>query len=271
MIKGFIFTVCKIASSLCSSQRQKQGVIANERSERGNLTERERIDRPALIRLCFSALFVLLFIILILILFRRYPQLPLILTNPQEIRAFVSQFGLRAPLVFIALQVVQIIVAPLPGYIVELVAGYIFGAWHGTIYCMLGILIGSSLAFSIGRLFGRNLLQTFINKEKMQRFDDYVVHKGPFIIFLLLLFSLLGDFTYYLAGLTPIPYLIFIFMVLIARLPTNIAYNLVGSKAFSLSLAQWLILIGILLLLAGLFYRFRHQIEKIIIRLTKKS
>jgi uncharacterized membrane protein YdjX (TVP38/TMEM64 family) len=207
--------------------------------------------------------------LLVLLFFRRYPELPSIITDPRKVRAFIAQFGMRAPTIFITLQIMQIIVAPMPGYVIELVAGYIFGAVKGTILCNLGVLIGSTIAFWVGRIFGRNLLLIFISPDKMHKFDGYVVHKGPFIIFLLLLFSPLGDITYYLSGLTPIPYFIYLAMVFIARLPMNIAYNLVGSKAFSLSIREWAILIGIMSVLAALFYLNRKRIEHIIERFAK--
>jgi uncharacterized membrane protein YdjX (TVP38/TMEM64 family) len=217
----------------------------------------------------YSILPIVVLALIAFFVFRKYPELPKIFIDSQKVRAFISQFGMRAPIIFISMQVFQIIFAPIPGYVIELVSGYIFGAVKGTIFCISGVLIGSTIAFWVGRIFGRNLLQIFVPKDKMHKFDEYIVHKGPFIIFLLLLFTPLGDITYYLSGLTPIPYLIYILMVFIARLPMNIVYNVVGSKAFSLSTQEWIILIVILGILALLFYLNRKRIEKLMLRFAK--
>ncbi|MCX8014827.1 MAG: VTT domain-containing protein, partial [candidate division WOR-3 bacterium] len=102
-------------------------------------------------------------------------------------------------------------------------------------------------------------------------FDNYIVRKGPFIIFLLLLipFSPLGDVIYYLSGLTAIPFGFFLLMVIIARLPSNFVYSLLGAKAFSFTVREWLIFLVVLIILTLLFYRNRRRIERLILKFVK--
>lgn len=216
------------------------------------------------------------FIIIVLVLtlfflFRRFPNLWDIFTDQQKIRSFVAGYGVRAPFYLLAVQVLQIIFAPIPGHFIAFTSGYLFGAFHGTLLSMLGIVLGCSLTFWISRIVGRKALLNFISADKMRTFDDYVLHKGPFIIFVLLLipFSPIGDVIYYLTGLTPMPFLVFLIMVIIARLPSNLINNLIGAKAFTFTVRDWVIFIGIITLFALLFYRYRRHIEKIIMRFVK--
>lgn len=212
-------------------------------------------------------------ILVFVFLFHRYPNLIKIFLDQQKIRAFVVSHGTRAPIILIALQVLQIIVAPIPGHIIGFVGGYLFGAWRGILYCMLGVVIGATLTFWIGRIFGRGLLQLFISRENMNRFDRYVLMKGPFIIFVLLLIPVtpLGDILFYLSGLTAMPFFIFLIIAVIARTPSNVINNLIGAKAATFNLQQWIIFIIVIAVFILLFYLNRQRIEKIILRFVKLS
>ena len=214
-----------------------------------------------------------LVIFAIVFLFKKYPNLLSIFLDQQKIRAFVVSHGVRAPLILIGLQVLQIIVAPIPGHIIGFVGGYLFGAWRGILYCMTGVVIGATLTFWVGRIFGRGLLQLFISHENMNRFDRYVITKGPFIIFLLLLLPVtpLGDILFYLSGLTAMPFLVFLIMALIARSPSNVINNLIGAKASTFSAQEWIIFAIVIAVFALLFYLNRKRIEKIIMRFVKLS
>lgn len=235
------------------------------------MIEKKLKAKKKLLAFIYISIFILVVILIIIFLFKRYPILLTFFTDQPKIRYFVTQSGALAPFVLIGLQVLQIIFAPIPGHIIGFVAGYLFGAIQGTTFCLIGIFIGASITFGISRIFGRRLLKLFISQENMQRFDNYIVRKGPFIIFVLLLipFSPLGDIIYYLSGLTPIPFFIYIIMVLMARLPNSFVNNLIGAKAFTFTAFQWIIFILILVILVLLFYLSRKRIENIISRFVK--
>lgn len=205
------------------------------------------------------------------VLIKKYPDILKIFTDQEKIREYITRYGTRAPLILIGLQVFQIVFAPIPGHILGFASGYLFGAVKGTGYCLIGILIGASLAFFLARIFGRQLLKLFISHEKMHHFDNYIVHKGPFVLFVLLLvpFSPFGDILYYLAGLTALPYLVYVLIVLAARIPNNFINNLIGAKAFSFSSREWIIFAAVLAVLTLIFYLNRKKIEKVVDRLVK--
>jgi len=229
----------------------------------GNNTKKKKL-------LAYSYIAGLIVIIaaVLVFLFLKYPNLLTVFTEQSKTREFVAQYGIRAPFILIGLQILQIIFAPIPGHLIGFVAGYLFGSFKGTLFCLLGIFVGASITFWIGRIFGRRLLKLFISQPNIRRFDNYVVRKGPFIIFVLLLipFSPLGDILYYLSGLTAIPFLVYIIMVLIARLPNSYVNNLIGAKAFSFTAREWIIFLIILVIFALVFYFNRKKIENLILR-----
>jgi len=85
---------------------------------------------------------------------------PLTFFSSQEtIRDFVNQFGILSPLVFIVLQILQVVITPFSHYAVSFAGGFIFGTWQGFIYNWIGRVIGTAIAFYLGRYFGRKIIK----------------------------------------------------------------------------------------------------------------
>ncbi len=88
-------------------------------------------------------LLVLLALAVIVVLWLARSPLAELMNQRAAIVHYVARFGLLAPLVFIALYAIQIIIAPIPGGPVSLAAGYLFGPFWGTVYCLFGIALGA--------------------------------------------------------------------------------------------------------------------------------
>jgi uncharacterized membrane protein YdjX (TVP38/TMEM64 family) len=54
----------------------------------------------------------------------------------------IASFGVYSPLVYVLIQMVQVIIAPIPGGAIEFIGGYLFGAKLGFLYSMIGLFIG---------------------------------------------------------------------------------------------------------------------------------
>ncbi|MEO0069275.1 MAG: VTT domain-containing protein [candidate division WOR-3 bacterium] len=192
-------------------------------------------------------------------------------SNPEELRLLVKGFRGWAPFGLVFLQIIQIVVAPLPGNVAAFVGGYALGFWPTIAWLMLGVMIGATVAFFIARLFGRQLLKLFLSGKTLERFDSLTLSRGTFYIFLLLLIpNPLGDWVYYLAGLTGIPFLLFLILVFIARLPSNILECGVGSTATRFGVREWLILGGVVVFLTIAYYLNQQRIERLLERFSGK-
>ena len=75
----------------------------------------------------------------------------------RKIRAWIEGWGAVAPLVFIGVQAIQVILFAIPGEVVQIAGGYLFGGWMGILLSMSGILLGSTGAFFLSRALGRQL------------------------------------------------------------------------------------------------------------------
>jgi len=113
--------------------------------------------------------------------------------DQERIRAWVEQFGVWAPLAIILLELSQALLAPIPGQAIEAVSGYLYGPFSGTLWPMIGMVIGSFLLFQLSRRFGRPLLIKLIGRKSMDRLDDLVRRGGAPFFFLIWLVPFAPD------------------------------------------------------------------------------
>jgi uncharacterized membrane protein YdjX (TVP38/TMEM64 family) len=192
----------------------------------------------------------------------------------ERVADFIRRWGAWAPVVTISLQVVQVIAAPIPGQALDAVNGYLFGPMWGTVYSMVGMMIGSFLAMGLTRRFGRPLAERLVGEQSLERIDRYARRRGPlfFLVFFLMPF-VPNDVACFLAGLTPIPLAELMLIALVGRTPSIVVSNLVGATVTELTLPQIMVFGAGTLLVALAFWRWQTRIEesqiKVAARLTE--
>ncbi|AEH44544.1 SNARE associated Golgi protein-like protein [Thermodesulfatator indicus DSM 15286] len=175
--------------------------------------------------------------------------------RPDVIRQTVESYGPYGPLVFIFIQVLQIVLAPLPGEITGFIAGYLFGAFWGFIYAMIGLTIGSSIAFYIARYFRRFFAKKFSRSKQFRRLEIFICRRGLLAIFICYLFpGFPKDSLNYFVGLFPIPFRVFLVIMVLGRIPGTLALVLQGASLYEKNWVMLGIVGGLSLILLGLFY-----------------
>jgi uncharacterized membrane protein YdjX (TVP38/TMEM64 family) len=191
--------------------------------------------------------------------------------HPEELRLLVREWGAWAPVGIILLQVVQIAVAPLPGNAMSFAAGYALGFWPTVVWLMTGVMLGAAVDFLLIKLLGRRLLKYFLPPDRLAQLDALILRRGTFYIFLLLLVpNPIGDWVYYLAGLTSLPLPVFLGLVFIGRLPSNLLECAVGASATHFGWREWTI-VGLAAAVLGLlYYQYRDKIEAALDRISAR-
>ena len=159
-------------------------------------------------------------------------------SEPDKFRQWVDSHGLLGPLAFLGMMLLQVFVAVIPGEPLEIGAGYAFGAVEGTILCILGAAIGSTLVFLFVRRFGVRAVEVFISREKIHSLR-FLQNTRRVHLFLLVAFLLPGtpkDVLCYVAGLTTLKLGPFILISSICRLPSIVTSTIGGS---ALGSGQW--------------------------------
>jgi uncharacterized membrane protein YdjX (TVP38/TMEM64 family) len=191
--------------------------------------------------------------------------------DPKLLRDWVRTWGLAAPVVIILLQAAQVLLAPIPGQVVGLASGYLFGVAWGTIYSLLGTALGSLCALALARAYGRPLVERMVSPETLARLDEGVRQRGLFFFLLAFLLPFLpDDVICFAAGLSPIPIPALMLAVLAGRPPGLFVSAWLGARAPGLELWHWMALLGTSMLLALVFLLYGDALEQWIMRLVDR-
>ncbi|MGA2464359.1 MAG: VTT domain-containing protein [Thermodesulfobacteriota bacterium] len=193
-----------------------------------------------------------------------------ILHDRHQLKVIIRSFGPYSPLAFILLQIIQVIVAPIPGGAIEFLGGYLFGVEAGFFYSMIGLILGSWMAFSLARIFEKLAVEKFVSPQTIKKFDYLIGHEGLILSFLLFLIpGFPKDALCYLLGLTPMHLGIFLTISTIGRIPGTLMATLQGAKAFEHQYKSFLVLLGISALVILAFYIYHDEIHHWIKRLKR--
>ena len=129
-----------------------------------------------------------------------------LLTNDQaQIQETIQNYGILAPLAFLIFVIIEVIIAPIPGGPIYIIAGILFHPLLGALIALIGNMIGAYIAFIIARFYGRNLVEKFITNKDLTTLDKFSKKHGALTLFLLRINPLTStDLFSYLAGISKI-------------------------------------------------------------------
>lgn len=182
------------------------------------------------------------------------------LADARAVRAFVSDHAFVSRLAMLGINIVQVLLAFLPGEPVELASGYAFGFWEGTALCLVASGLATSMIYWATRRWGWKLVGLFFDRSLFDRFSWLKSAKRLELI-MFIVFLIPGtpkDFLTYFAGLTNIRFLPVVLIATFGRIPSivtsTIAASAVGSGNWPL-VACTLVASAFLLAVGGLMYR----------------
>lgn len=181
-------------------------------------------------RLTLRILFLFLLLILSIYLFLHF-DLYLFFKDKRKIINFILSYQYHE-VVFILLQIVQVVAAPIPGELTGFIGGYLYGPVLGTIYSTIGLTLGSWLAFVLAHFFGMPLLEKVVKPAVIEKFDHFMEHQGILVSFLLFLIpGFPKDYLCYIMGVSRMPVGIFLIISAAGRLLGTIMLSVTGSSA----------------------------------------
>jgi uncharacterized membrane protein YdjX (TVP38/TMEM64 family) len=184
-----------------------------------------------------------------------------IATDKEQIKALIKSAGPLAPLLFISLQALQVIFAPIPGEATGFLGGYFFGVPLGLAFSTIGLTLGSVMAFLLGRWLEKRFVTRIVSRETMKRFDFLMDHQGALVAFILFLIpGFPKDYLCFILGLSPMDLWVFLAICTIGRIPGTLMLTIQGAEVFEGHYWSTLILFGACLVVAGLTYYFRETL-----------
>lgn len=202
-----------------------------------------------------------LFVLIMLTVGRRLVET---FSKKDEFRAWVNGSGILGPLAMIGVSCLQVVVAIIPGEPFELAAGYAFGWVWGSVWCMIGFAVASSIIFLLVKRFGMKFILLFFSQEKIDSIsflkDSKRLNLLTFVLFLIP--GSPKDVLTYFIGVTPMKLRTFLLITLVARIPSIISSTITGhltaSENYTAAIITYAIT-GVITVLCILWYR---QISK---------
>lgn len=191
-----------------------------------------------------AALLVILLFALCLLAWR---ELPAEWLDPGWLETWIKDMGVLAPLAFMLLRAVAIVLTVVPNAPLDVVGGVLFGPLRGTVYSLIGSEIGAIACFLLARALGREAINRLLHRDVAfngrypQRHMAYIVmfaRLEPVFSFALVSYG---------AGLTGMSLRSFALSTLIGMTPGTVLLNYYGKTLFS-SVSLWeQILLGLAL------------------------
>ena len=177
------------------------------------------------------------------------------------LKRMLREWGVLAPVIFIALQALQVIMSPIPGEATGILGGYLFGQWLGLLYSTIGLTLGSVAAFGIGRWLGAHYVKNLVSAETWNRLGFIVEAEGAVLCFIVYLIpGLPKDIVCYLFGISPMPLWVFALVSGLGRIPGTWVLSAQGAHTAAGDYMQAILVTAVAVAAALPLYYYRHRI-----------
>ena len=176
-----------------------------------------------------------------------------------RLQLFVENNLFLGVILFLFLQILQVVVALIPGGLIQILGGVLFSSFWGTLLCFAGVLAGEVMVFYIVRRLGRPIVETLIDSKNIKKLafleDTKKCELAVFILFLIPVMP--KDALTYLAPLTKIKPATFFILSMLARAPGIIISTVFGSSLSdgNVFIAVTMFVIVAIAGIAGILYR----------------
>lgn len=144
----------------------------------------------------------IIFIILIALYSFWNPTLP----SRMDVSEWVNQWGVSGPLALILTIILETVIAPIPGILISITAGVLYGVWPGLLYLWIGNIIGGTISFWIARKLGRLIVKKLIKEERIKIYDAFL-NRNKFLIWVVYIIPIFPvDILGYVIGFSAMPY-----------------------------------------------------------------
>lgn len=176
-----------------------------------------------------------------------YPEL--FFSTQEATKNWLQSFGIIAPIVFVLLQIVQVIFPPISHYTVGILGGFIYGPWLGGFLNWLGRVIGHSIAFYLSRTFARKWVKKFISESELTKLDSFIAGKkeaSPQSLILFLFYFLPffpDDEISYVAGMSNMKYRVFLIANVLGHVGGALSLAYIGNGIDTRDPIFWILFI----------------------------
>lgn len=190
------------------------------------------------------------------------------INSVEKLKGFILGLGFWGRMVFVLLQFLQVTFVPIPSTVLVIAGALIYGPFQASLLSFAGILLGSAVAFFLGKVFGQKLVRFMVGEETCQKWIKFLNNgKYSFVIMMLLPFFP-DDVLCLIAGVTDMSWLFFMITQFVTR-PISIFLTSYFSSGDIIpyhgwGLIVWAILITFAIVSIYLSTKYKDKIESFI-------
>ena len=192
--------------------------------------------------------------------------------NRTALQGSIEGMGVWGVIIIFALEVLQVVVAFIPGGVVELIAGALYGTIGGSIIVLAGSLLSAAIVYYLVHKLGAPFVQSFVSKKDMRffKFLQDPRNLNTMVLILYLIPGLPKDVFTYLVPLTDMPAKDFFILSTLGRAPAVIASAYMGAAMMEGNFIGAVTVFIVIMALALLGIVFRGQLSDVADRVKER-
>ena len=193
-------------------------------------------------------------------------------SNMKELIRDIKGYRKESILIYLVAQALQVVICIIPGQALQFAGEYLFGIPLGLLLSVIGIAVGSCIAYFFARMLGRDAVHLFFGERKVTEMIDLMNSpKGLIVTFIIFLIpGIPKDLCSYAAGLSNIKIRPYLIVSMVARIPGMLGCLIIGSRvgAGGYVSAAVVAAVAVVLLILGII--FRQKIIDFTYKITDK-
>ncbi|MDR0854362.1 MAG: VTT domain-containing protein [Clostridiales Family XIII bacterium] len=188
-------------------------------------------NKIKLISIAKMVFLILLVLGIPLFCYLHFPQLSELITSKTALDNLLEENKLAGAFIYIGLQLIQVVIGFIPGQIIQFAGGYAFGIFWAYVLSITGACVGTFISFTLAKVLGKDVVVMIVKEKNIRRFNNLMESKKAFvaIIIIYLLPGLPKDLFAYVAGISDVKMVPYVFTSIVARTPAMVASLIMGS------------------------------------------
>lgn len=227
------------------------------------------LEKQALFKSCFIIVVVAAVTVAAVCAVNELGRLDEYATDEEKINRFVEiieGFGGWGMAIFFVLQILQVVILPLPALVCYLPGTVIWGPLKATLLASAGVLVGSVIAYAIGKFFGKRAVVWIAGKETTEKYSAYLSKRGKVLFVLMQILPFFpDDILCMVVGLTGMNFWFFLATMVLVRPAVVATYCYLGSGTLipfsGWGIGVWAAIIVVCAVLAVLSFKYQDKLE----------
>lgn len=237
------------------------------------------LDKQPLLKSCFIIVVCMFIVISVLALLSTFADLNDYPTDEEKINRvteIIKGTGKWGMLIYVIIQILQVLILPLPAAVCYIPGSLIWGAPMATLLASVGVIIGSVSAYFIGRIFGKKVVVWIAGGDTVEKYTAYIGNKGKVIFLLMQILPFFpDDILCMVAGLGSMNFAFFITVMVTVRPAIIALYCFLGNGSLipfsGWGIPVWIAIFAVCIVLAVLSLKYQDRLEKwLVSRFNKK-